>query len=67
MSVFRLDRSAFRAQTAAEAADHAAYYKEKTWKERLEIAAYLNSIAFNYPFQSPPRMDRTKFRASSRV
>ena len=66
MSVFRLDRNAFKAQTAAEAADHASYYRKKTWKERLEIAAYLNSVAFNYPLQSPPRMDKTKFKASSR-
>ena len=67
MSVFRLDRSAFKAQTASEAADHAAYYQKKSWQERLEIAAYLNSIAFNYPLQSPPRLDRTKFKASSRT
>ena len=66
MTVFRLDRNAFKAQSAVEAADHASYYRKKDWKERLEIAAYLNSIAFNYPLQSPPRMDKTRFKASSR-
>jgi|GEM_PF-387589 len=67
MSLFRLDRNAFKAQSAEEAANHAVYYQRKNWKERLEIAAYLNSVAFNYPLQSPPRLDRTKFKTSSRL
>lgn len=67
MSVFRLDRKAFKAQTVEEAADHSNYYSKISWKERLEIAAYLNSVAFDYPLLSPPRLDRTKFKASSRV
>ncbi|MBD1393962.1 hypothetical protein [Mucilaginibacter glaciei] len=61
MSNFRLDRTAFKAQTAKEASNHAAYYKSLTWQERLKIANYLNSIAFNYPENEPPRMDKTAF------
>jgi len=64
MSTFRLDRSAFKAQTAEEAANHASYYAKLTWQERLAIAAYLNSVAYNYPLHNPPKMDKTRFKAS---
>lgn len=66
MSSFRLDRTAFKAQTATEAARHVDYYKNLTWQERLRIAGYLNSIAFRYPENNPPVLDRTKFKAHSR-
>ena len=66
MSAFRLDRKAFKAHTVAEAADHSAYYKTLTWQERLGIAAYLISAAYNYPENDPPKLDRTKFKAVSR-
>jgi hypothetical protein len=65
MADYKLDRTAFKAQTVEEAADHSAYYKELSWQERLKIAAYLNSIAFNYPLNNPPKMDKTKFKVSS--
>ena len=61
MSEFRLDRTAFKAQTAVEAADHKQYYQNLTVKERLRIAHYLNSIAYNFPVEDTPRMDKTKF------
>lgn len=67
MSEFRLDRTAFKAQTAVEAANHKQYYQNLTVKERLRIAHYLNSIAFNFPVDDPPRLDRTKFSARSRA
>jgi hypothetical protein len=66
MSDYRLDRTAFKAQTAEEASNHTQYYKQLTWQERLKIANYLNSIAFNFPENSPPRMDKTKFKARAR-
>lgn len=66
MSTFRLNRFAFKAQTAEEAANHSDYYKSLSWQERLKVAAYLNSIAFNYPENKPPRLDRTKFKAAAR-
>ncbi len=66
MSSFRLDRTAFKAQTAEEAANQAAYYKSLTWQERLRIANYLNSVAYNYPENEPPRLDRTAFKIRSR-
>jgi hypothetical protein len=44
----------------------AAYYRSLTWQERLRIANYLNSIAYNYPENEPPRMDKTAFRIRKR-
>lgn len=66
MSIYRLDRTAFKAQTAIEAANHASYYKNLSWQERLQIASYLNSVAYNYPEHNPPRMDKTKFKVTAR-
>lgn len=66
MASYKLDRTAFKAQTLEEVADHAKHYRKLTWRERLGITAYLNSIAFNYPFDNPPKMDKTKFKAISR-
>lgn len=60
-----MDRTAFKAQTATEAANHAPYYSKLSWQERLRIAYYLNSVAFNFSLDNPPKMDRTKFKASS--
>ena len=40
-------------------------YQKITWQERLRIANYLNSIVYSYPFDNPPKLDRTKFKAHS--
>ncbi len=66
MSIYRLDRTVFKAQTANEASHHADYYKRLTWQERLGITSYLNSIAYNYPQNKPPRIDKTKFKPKAR-
>jgi len=65
MNRFKLDRSVSKPQTLQEAADHATEYKKLSWQERLEIAAYLNSVAYNFDVNNPPSMDRTKFIAKS--
>ncbi|MES2276997.1 MAG: hypothetical protein V4592_13295 [Bacteroidota bacterium] len=67
MSEYRLDRTAFKAQTANEATKNQAdYYKALTWQERLKIAHYLNSVAYNFPENDPPKMDKTAFSVRSR-
>ncbi len=66
MQPFKLERSVFKAQTVEEAANHSEYYKTLTWQERLRIAFYLNSVAFNYDINNPPKMDKTKFMTRSR-
>ena len=63
---FRLDRTAFKAMTAKEAAS-TNEYKNLTMLERLKIAAFLNSVAYNYDINLPPKMDRTVFSARSLV
>ncbi len=66
MSEYRLDRTNFKAQTVEEAADHATYFQKLIWQEQAKIAHYLNSIAFNFPLDDQPRMDKTKFEARAR-
>lgn len=67
MSGYKLDRTAFKAQTADEAVKRQAEYSwSLTWQERLRIANYLNSVAYNYPEDTPPKLDRTAFKARGR-
>jgi hypothetical protein len=65
MSEYKLDRTAFRAHSVKEPEGYAAAYKNLSWKKWLEIAHYLNSVAFNFDPQNPPRMDRSRFSAKS--
>ena len=65
MDRFKLDRNSFKGQTRQEAANHAANYKKLSWQERLKIAGYLNSVAYNFDINNPPRMDRTKCTVKS--
>jgi len=60
---FKLDRSVFKAMTVKEADDQQRDYSKKTIEERLEIAYYLTSIAYNFDINNPPRMDKTIFSA----
>ncbi|MFM2358368.1 MAG: hypothetical protein RLY16_361 [Bacteroidota bacterium] len=65
MNSFKLDRTAFKAQTVAEAANHSSYYKKKTWQERLAVTFYLNSIAYKFDTNEPPKMNRNLFSTKS--
>jgi hypothetical protein len=65
MDSFQLDRTAFKAHTQKEAADHASIYKNLSWQDRLRVAAYLNSVAYKFDLNNPPRLDRTKFSVKS--
>lgn len=42
------------------------YWQTKTVKERLLAVAYLNSVAFNYDINNPPKVDRTVFSIEKR-
>lgn len=65
--MYKLDRTAFKAQTADQASKaDSLYYKSLAWQERLKIANYLNSMAYNYPENTPPKMDKTVFSVRSR-
>lgn len=65
MDNFKLDRTAFKAQTLKEASSHAGDYIKLSWQDRLQVAAYLNSVAYNFDLKNPPKMDRSKFSAKS--
>jgi hypothetical protein len=58
---YKLDRTAFQAMTVQEANDYQRDYRNHTVKERLEIALYLTSIAYNFDMNHPPKMDKTIF------
>ena len=60
---FRLDRTAFHAGTHEETERYHARNQPETMAERLRVVAYLNSVAFNYDLNNPPRLDRTVFSA----
>jgi hypothetical protein len=59
--MFRLDRTIGKGQTHKDAADHAAYWRSKTVEERFAAAMYLNSIAYNFDPDNPPRLNRNAF------
>jgi len=59
--MFRLDRSYGKGHKHENAEKDSAYWKTKTVDERLAAAMYLNSIAYNFDINNPPRMDKTIF------
>ncbi|GAB3636632.1 hypothetical protein GCM10027422_22220 [Hymenobacter arcticus] len=58
---FRLDRTAHHAGTHEQTEQYHAQQQPATPAERLQAAAYLNSVAFGYNQAEPPRLDRTAF------
>ncbi|MCU0342123.1 MAG: hypothetical protein MUE30_19810 [Spirosomaceae bacterium] len=59
----KLDRTAFHAGTHEATEIYYAQNQPETLKERLLAAAYLNSVAFGYDMNNPPKMDKTVFSA----
>jgi len=59
--MFRLDRTKGKGYKHENAEKDSAYWKTKTVDERLEAVMYLNSIAYNFDINNPPRMDKTVF------
>lgn len=58
---FRLDRTAHHAGTHEQATQYHATQQPATMAECLRAAAYLNSVAYGYDLDNPPRLDRTAF------
>ena len=63
---YRLDRTAFQARNASEQVNYGREHGKLTLRERMRIHQYLNSIAYRYDLDNPPRMDKTVFIARSR-
>lgn len=63
---YKLDRTAFQARNASEQVNYGKEYQDLTWQERMRIHQYLNSIAYGYDLNNPPKMDRKAFSMKSR-
>jgi hypothetical protein len=62
MSVdFRLDRTAYSEMSFAKADKAINDFSNSTWQERLIVANRLTAIAYNYPINNKPPMDKTVF------
>jgi hypothetical protein len=66
MKPYRLDKTACSAQTVEGAANKYGYWKSRSYTERLKAAYYLNSVAYNFDINNPPRLDRTEFKTRHR-
>lgn len=64
--MYKFSRTTFKAMTAKEADDEMKSTSKLSNEERLGRVFYLNSIAYNFKVDSPPRFDRTAFEAKSR-
>jgi len=61
MKEYRLDKTAFKVQTFNESDMANVCGKEVSYSERFRRAYYLNSIAYQFSRQNPPRLDKTVF------
>jgi len=66
MKPYKLDRNVFKAQTFEEASNQYNYWKKQSCDERLRAAFYLNSVAFNFDINNPPKLDRSLFNMKGR-
>ena len=57
----KLDRTAFHMGTHEQTEQYHAECQPETPEERLRNAMYLNSVAFQFDINNPPRLDRTAF------
>lgn len=57
----KMDKTVFSAFNKAEEPNDFLFWQSKTVAERLRAAAYLNSVAYNYDINNPPRMNKTIF------
>lgn len=57
---YKFDRTAFKAQTFEEEQKSKTFAAESII-ERLKVSFYLNSIAYNFDINNPPRIDKTVF------
>ena len=58
---FKLDRTSFTKQSIEEADKTTAFWLKKPIETRLAASFYLNSVAFNFDINNPPKMDKNVF------
>ena len=64
-TIFKMDKSAGKAMSVGEADEEMRDYRSYTWRERLAISLFLTSVAYNYPVDSPPKMNKQLCKAQS--
>ena len=57
--MLKLDRTAHRAGNIKDKIKESDFYKGMSLDQIAEIFTYLQSVAYNYPINQPPRMDKT--------
>ena len=57
----KLDRTAFKRQTAEEASNTTEYWRQQSDAFKLRSAYHLSLRAFGYDPENEPRLDRTVF------
>gem|GEM_PF-702247 len=67
MSEYRLHWTKYCVDKARKSGNEKSVYRSLNMQQRGSIFNYLNSIAYDYPEDNPPRMDRTKFYIKSMV
>jgi hypothetical protein len=57
---YQFDRTSFKAQSFQEEQKSKSFSNENI-TERLRVSFYLNSIAYNFDINHPPKMDKSVF------
>ena len=58
---YKLDRTSFSMSSNEFSEPAIKYWRTKSIEERLCASFYLNSVAFNFDLDNPPRLDRDVF------
>lgn len=66
MKEYKFDRTAFKASTVEEADHDMRNYRNLTPKQRMKVAMYLISSAYNIDLNHPPKMDKSIFSLHKR-
>ncbi len=61
--MFKLDRNSFSSGKLSDFKIESDKYVDYTKEEKLAVFVYLQSVAYNYPVNNPPKMDKTIFSA----
>lgn len=60
--MFKLDRNSFEKYSHLNNKKGDQFYQHLELNERLRIAFYLNSVAYQFPMNDPPKLDKTLFK-----
>ncbi len=66
MKEFKFDRTVFKASTVEEADRDMRNHKHLTPRQRMQLATYLISSAYNLDVDNPPGMDKSIFSTHKR-